>query len=52
VPHVRGHYRQGPWFRRVWVRPHYRRPQDTLPLLAILGVIVVVVFLIWVLTSR
>ena len=48
MPHVRGHYRQGPWFRSVWVRPHYRRPQGTMELLAIAGVILLAVFLIWV----
>jgi hypothetical protein len=48
VPHVRGHYRRGPWFRSTWVRPHYRRPQGATTLLLIAGVVLLVVFLFWI----
>jgi hypothetical protein len=47
VPHVRGHYRQGPWYRSVWVRPHYRKPRGSTTLLVAAAVVVIVVFLIW-----
>jgi hypothetical protein len=50
VPHVRGHFRRGPWFRSNWVRSHYRR--NARPnLLAAVGIAVLVVLVIWVLAQ-
>jgi len=49
VPHVRGHYRRGPWFRSHWVRSHYRRnPRSTV--LTAVAIAVLVVLAIWVLS--
>lgn len=50
MPHVRGHYRRGPWFRSHWVRPHYRRSPGT-DVAAAVGIAVLVLFVLWVLAQ-
>ncbi len=50
MPHVRGHFRRGPWFRSHWVHSHYRRAARP-NLLAAVGIAVLVVLVIWVLAQ-
>lgn len=45
MPYVRGHFRQGPWFRSHWVRSHYRRPPGSNALMIIVAAVGIIVLL-------
>lgn len=51
MPHIRGHYRRGPWFRSVRVRTHYRKPQGMTSALLV-GAVVAVVAVVLILATR